>query len=121
MAKEEIHEFIGKEVIADFYGVNSKKLNDGDYIREIIEKASIECGMKVVKTFIVPFQPQGIDGIVILAESSLLLHSYPEYGNCFINIFTCGRIADPMKGLTYLVNELEPQEIKIRVVKRGSW
>lgn len=117
------HEFCGIEVIAELYGCRPpEKLNDGKYLKKIVEKAVKLAGMKVVKTFIVKFEPQGVDIACILAESSLWMHPYPEYGHTFVNIFTCGRKANPQKALEYLVKELNPIYVKNRKpLKRGLW
>lgn len=120
--EEKVHEFCGIEIIAELYDCRpAEKLNNGKYLRKLVKKAAEIAGMKVVKTFVVKFEPQGVDVACILAESSIWMHPYPEYGHTFVNIFTCGRRGDPQKALGYIIKELNPLHVENRVLKRGIW
>ena len=118
--KEEVHEFIGREIVADLYGVNAKKLSDVNFLKRVLEDAAKESNMTVVNTFVQEFQPQGHDLFVSLAESNITAHVYPEHDACFINVFTCGRKSNPLKGIMHIIEKLEPREVKnMQIIPRG--
>ena len=119
---EEIHEFVGKEVLGDLYGINSKKLNDGEFLKSICEEAAKEANMTVINIFIQEYKPQGWDIFVALAESAIVLHSYPEHNSCFVNIFVCGKKSNALKGMMYIIEKLEPREVKnMQIIPRGMF
>ena len=122
MSGEEIHEFVGKEVSADLYGINSKKLNDVEFLKKICEEAAKESGMTVVGTFVQKYEPQGYDIFVALAESNITIHTYSEHSACFVNVFTCGRKSNALKGIMYIIEKLEPREVKnMQIIPRGMF
>lgn len=114
------HEFVGIEVLADFYECRSpEKLSNDKYLTRIIKEAIDKAQMHIVNTMIVRLG-KGRTICSALTESSLIIHTYPEYGHCFINIFTCGQ-GEPEKALEHLIHELEPNEVRNRtVIKRGQ-
>lgn len=66
------------------------------------------------------FSPQGITGIVLLAESHIAIHTWPELGYVAIDIFTCGDKSRPLKALDYFKEELKPKRVEIKELKRGK-
>jgi S-adenosylmethionine decarboxylase len=58
--------------------------------REDFERAVRATGAKVLRTISHRFQPQGLSILTLLAESHASLHTYPEYGFCYLDVFTCG-------------------------------
>jgi S-adenosylmethionine decarboxylase proenzyme len=117
---QEIHEFVGKEVLADLYGVNSRKLDDANFLKRVCEEAAKEANMVVVDTFIHQYKPQGVDVFVALAESSICIHSYPEHSSCFVNVFVCGKKSNALKGIMYIIEKLEPREVRnMQIIPRG--
>lgn len=117
---DKMYKFAGIEVLADLYDCREPdKLSDDTYLTQIIREAIKRAKMHIVETFIVRLG-KGRTICSVLTESSLTIHTYPEYGNCFVNIFTCGG-GKPEKALDYLIKKLEPKEVQNRtVLKRGE-
>lgn len=65
------------------------------------------------------FEPQGVTIIVLLAESHISIHSWPEYNYVAIDVFTCGKNMDPQAAIDYLEKTLKPQKIETKKVIRG--
>ena len=85
------YEFFGKHLIVEGYGIQSEDLNNVDLFLSLfnkgIKKADVtNCGVLVKK-----FDPIGMTIIILLAESHISIHTYPEKGAFFLDIFTCGR------------------------------
>jgi S-adenosylmethionine decarboxylase len=117
---EEIYKFAGIEVLADLYDCRKpEKLSDDKYLTRIIYEAVSKAHMHIVNTMVIRLG-KGRTICSALTESSLIIHTYPEYGHCFVNIFTCG-LGEPEKALEHLIHELEPNEVRNRqVIKRGQ-
>jgi S-adenosylmethionine decarboxylase proenzyme len=120
--EDDFHEFVGKEVSADLYGINSKKLSDIAFLKKICEEAAKESNMTVINTFVQKYDPQGYDIFVALAESNITIHTYEEHFACFVNVFTCGRKSNALKGMMYIIEKLEPREVKnMQIIPRGMF
>jgi S-adenosylmethionine decarboxylase proenzyme len=95
-------------------------LDDPEFLRPIIEEAVRAAGAEVIKTSLHQFKPQGVSGVVILAESHLAVHTWPEHGYAAVEIFTCGEKPDPEAGHRYLLEKLKPAHHTVRVLERGD-
>ncbi len=65
------------------------------------------------------FNPFGISGVVVIAESHLTIHTWPEYNYAAVDIFTCGDIIKPEVAASYLITEFECKNPSIVEMKRG--
>ena len=111
-------QFAGIHLIAEFwYG---KIINDPKKIKEILIEAVKRANNTPLKVAIHKFQPQGITGIVLLAESHIALHTWPEFNYVAIDIYTCGDKAAPEKALDYLQKQFKPKKVEIKKIKRGK-
>jgi len=116
-AKNKIR-YAGIHILAEFWG--GKIIEDSKKIEEILVLAAKKGGNTPLKVTIHKFQPQGITGVVLLAESHIAIHSWPEYDYIAIDIFTCGDKASPEAALKYLKEEFQPKKVEIKKIKRGS-
>ena len=107
----------GIHLIADFWG--GEVIEDPKKIREILIKAARISKNKPLTVKIHKFQPVGITGFALLAESHISVHTWPEINYVAVDIFSCGPKAEPRKGLDYLKEIFNPQKIKVKTLKRG--
>lgn len=110
--------YSGIHLIAEFwYG---KNIEDPKELEKILIGAVRETNNTPLNIAVHKFQPQGITGIVLLAESHLAIHTWPEFNYTAIDIFTCGDKANPEKALEYLREVLQPKRVEIKKIKRGK-
>ena len=93
--------------------------NDLDLIREAMITAAIECGAVVLGDSFHRFSPQGVSGVVVIAESHLSIHTWPEYGYAALDIFTCGTAVQPEKAAAVMVGKLESRNHSLQDIQRG--
>jgi S-adenosylmethionine decarboxylase len=110
--------YAGTHLIVEFW--NGKIIEDSKKIEEILLEAVKKAKSIALKTAIYKFSPQGITGVVLLAESHIALHSWPEANYLAIDIFTCGNKAMPFKAFEYLKKALKPEKVEIKALKRGK-
>lgn len=67
------------------------------------------------------FEPFGVSGVVLIAESHFSMHSWPEEAYVAIDIFTCGEEMDPHIAISELKSGFEADETKITVITRGTY
>ncbi len=65
------------------------------------------------------FSPQGVSGVVVLAESHISVHTWPEAGYAAVDVFTCGDRTMPHRAAEYLIEALKPSRYDIREMSRG--
>jgi S-adenosylmethionine decarboxylase len=110
---------LGIHLIAELWDCNKEKINSIDIIEEAMVNAADYSGATVLKTAFQNFSPQGVSGVVIIAESHLTIHSWPEYSYCAIDVFTCGTKVDPWKAIEHLEKAFESKMTEITDFLRG--
>ena len=110
---------LGIHLLIELWSCNRQKIDNLDYLERIMAHAAEIAGATVLKTAFQDFNPQGVSGVVVIAESHLTIHTWPEHGYAAVDIFTCGTTVDPWKAAGFLKQELEAEEIQIRDFLRG--
>lgn len=107
----------GIHLIAEFW--HGKIIENPEEVERILIKATKEAGNIPLEVAIHKFSPRGITGVVLLAESHIALHAWPEIDYLAIDIFTCGERAMPDKALNYLKKIFKPKRAEVKKIKRG--
>lgn len=110
---------LGKHVIVELYDCNTEIINNQALMEQVMVDAVQISGATLVKTVFHKFSPHGITGIAVVAESHFAIHTWPEYGYCAFDIFTCGDLIDNHKAIEYFKNKLSAQKISIVEMERG--
>ena len=110
---------IGCHIIAEFSHCDSDILTDLTLIKEIMVNAALTAKAEVKETAFHRFTPQGVSGVVVIAESHLAIHTWPELGYAAIDIYTCGDSTDPWAACNYVAERLNAGDLSISEVKRG--
>lgn len=111
---------LGQHLLIELYECNQDVLNDEEKVKEILVYAAEICGARVLTISSHKFSPHGISAIVMIAESHLSIHTWPEYGYAAADVFTCGTTLKPGRAVDYLVKELEAKNFAERKIKRGT-
>ncbi len=110
---------LGKHLLLELKDCDREVLNDIDALREALLAAANECGATVLGESFHQFSPQGVSGVVIIAESHLFIHTWPEHDYAAADIFTCGSSVQPEKAAQVLVNQLGSQNHSMVEMRRG--
>jgi S-adenosylmethionine decarboxylase len=110
---------LGRHILAEFYGCPPEKLNDTAQIQQEMVNAALEAGAEIRETVFHNFSPQGVSGVVVISESHLAIHTWPEFGYAAVDIFTCGQTVDPWVSCNYLKQKFAAQNMTAREIKRG--
>ncbi len=89
IAKEQ-YKVIGEQLIIELYGCDTDIIDDVPAMEKIMLAGAKAANATVVTHEFHQFAPQGVSGAVIVAESHLAIHTWPEDGYCTLDIFTCG-------------------------------
>ena len=110
---------LGTHLIVELRECNPKILKSLEQVRNILVSAAKEAKATIVDVSFHEFNPFGISGVVVIAESHLTIHTWPEYNYAAVDIFTCGDIIKPEVAASFLIKEFECKNPSIVEMKRG--
>ena len=110
---------LGRHLLIELQDCNKELLDDPDFIRDAMITAAVECGAVVLGDSFHQFSPQGVSGVVVIAESHLSIHTWPEYGYAAVDIFTCGTTVVPEKAAEVLIEKLGAKNHSSTEIQRG--
>ncbi len=112
-------ESLGTHILLDLKECDSARLDDLEFIQTtLVESARLAQATIVGHTFH-KFSPQGVTGVVAIAESHICIHTWPEYDYAAVDIFTCGDTVDPNFIANYISESLGSKAPNIRQLSRG--
>lgn len=111
---------LGQQIIAEFYECDKEVLNDTAQVERIMCQAALDAGATIVTQTFHKFSPHGVSGAVIIAESHLAIHTWPEYGYAAVDLFTCGDTVIPEAAYRTLKEGLGSQRASTMEMKRGQ-
>lgn len=110
---------LGRQILVEYYDCNNDILKDKKYIEEHMVKACELSKATVVQSTFHEFNPYGVSGVVVIAESHVAIHTWPEYGYAAVDIFTCGETINPWIIYNYLKEKFESGHSSNMELKRG--
>jgi S-adenosylmethionine decarboxylase proenzyme len=116
---KEMNQVLGHHMLVEFYNCNQQILDDVAGIEREMNEAARVCGATIVQSTFHRFQPYGVSGVVVISESHLAIHTWPEYGYASVDLYTCGDTVDPMKAYEHLKAVFEAKDTEIQTLKRG--
>ena len=111
---------LGRQVLIELKNCNHNVLNDIDFLRTCLRETAEHIGATVVNDSFYQFTPHGVSGVVIIAESHLAIHTWPEHDYAAIDVFTCGHTIEPKNAVKILVEKLGAKESSCIELKRGT-
>ncbi len=111
---------LGQHIILELHNCSPDRLDDITFIEETLKEAARLAGATVVDTVFHHFSPYGISGVVVIAESHLAIHTWPEYGYAAIDMFTCGEKVDPYRGVSHMIKQFKSSHWTARSIMRGT-
>ncbi|MEW5922100.1 MAG: adenosylmethionine decarboxylase [Bacillota bacterium] len=110
---------LGRHVLAELYGCAPDILDDTTKIEEAMVNAALEAGAEIREVIFHEFCPQGVSGVVVISESHLAIHTWPEYGYAAVDVFTCGSTVDPWVSCQYLKKQFQAKRMAAKEITRG--
>lgn len=111
-------EGLGTHIIAELFNCNEFHINDINKVEEVLTAAAELSNATIIKPFFHKFSPYGISGVVVIAESHITIHTWPEHSYAAVDVFTCGehnyRIA-----IDYITEKLGAERCSIYQFQRG--
>ncbi len=110
---------LGTHIVCELSGCNSGALSDVEGVRSLMVSAAKEANAEVLEVAFHRFHPQGVSGVVVIAESHLSIHTWPETGYAAMDFYTCGDHTNPWAACAYAAKMLGATSMLTTEVRRG--
>jgi spermidine synthase len=110
---------LGRHILVEFTNCNADVLNDVTVIEKSMVEAAQKAGATVINSSFHHFSPWGVSGVVVIQESHLAIHTWPEYRYAAVDLFTCGETVDPWVSFDFLKKAFEA-DYSVIEMNRGS-
>jgi S-adenosylmethionine decarboxylase len=107
----------GAHLIVDLY--DAQRLDDIDHIETTLRRCVDAAGATLLHIHLHHFQPNGVSGVAVLAESHISIHTWPEAGYAALDVFMCGK-AEPEKCVPILREAFKAKRVAVGEHLRGQ-
>lgn len=111
-------EFAGRHLLASYIGCDAAALADETGLLAAMKAAVKASGATLISSVQHSFTPAGMTAVLLLSESHASIHTYPEHGACFVDLFTCGRQCSAERFDAALCKYLRPLRVDRTIVLR---
>jgi S-adenosylmethionine decarboxylase len=112
---------LGRQILVEYYHCNPTIINDVTEIETILLEATKRAKASIISHNFHKFSPHGVSGTIVIAESHIAIHTWPEYNYAAVDIFTCGETIDPWIIQEYVKDRFESKSISSMELKRGMF
>ncbi len=111
---------IGYQILIDLYDCDYDKMENLEFVKDMMKNLSKILGTTIKDEAFYKFSPYGISGVLIIAESHLTIHTWPEYRYAGIDIFTCSKKVNTKDAIEFLCQSLNTKKYEIKEINRGK-
>ncbi len=108
---------LGTHIVADLLHCPKEVLNDELLIDRTLKEAAAVAELQIIWATTHRFKPEGVSSVVLIKESHISVHTWPEYGFAAVDIFVCG--SKPTKALKFIEKAFKPKQTMIIRIERG--
>ena len=109
---------VGRHLIIELFGCEPSRIDDLEHVASGLKLAAKRIGASVVSEAFHRYAPQGVSGILLIAESHLSVHTWPERGYVAVDIYTCGGL-DPRPGTEAMAEQFGATQWREQETVRG--
>ena len=110
---------LGRHLLLELFDCDAEALNSLETVKTSMVEAAKRAQATIVDVVFHEFNPFGISGVVVIAESHLAIHTWPEYRYAAVDVFSCGDVLQPQTAADYLVEQLGAARASVVELQRG--
>ncbi len=110
---------LGRHVLLELFDCDAEALTSLDLVKSAMIEAAKRAQATIVDVVFHEFNPFGISGVVVIAESHLAVHTWPEHGYAAVDVFSCGDTLQPQAAVEYLVEQFGAGRTSVIELQRG--
>src|SRR5687767_1295804 len=112
---------LGRHLLLELFDCDTDAINNLENVKGALIEAAKRAQATIVDVVFHEFNPFGISGVVVIAESHLAIHTWPEYRYAAVDIFSCGEVLQPEVAANYLVEQFAAERTSIVEMQRGMF
>ena len=112
---------LGRHMLLELFDCDLDAINNLDAVKETLVEAAKRAQATIVDVVFHEFNPFGISGVVVIAESHLSIHTWPEYRYAAVDVFSCGEVLQPEVAANYLAEQFGAERMSVVEVQRGTF
>src|SRR6056297_713817 len=113
-------ESLGQHILVEFTGCDPDVMDDVQAIEEQMMKSAERSGATIINSTFHHFSPLGVSGVIVIQESHLAIHTWPEYRYAAVDLFTCGGAVDPWVAFEHLKAAFQANNYSAVEMRRGT-
>ena len=78
---------LGRQILVEFYDCSQERINSSDFIESSMLEATAASGATIISHDFHTFSPHGVSGVIVIAESHVTIHTWPEHGYAAVDAF----------------------------------
>src|SRR5712691_6462955 len=110
---------LGRHLLVELFDCDPDVINDLEAVKGALIEAAKRAQATIVDVVFHEFNPFGISGVVVIAESHLSIHTWPEYRYAAVDVFSCGEVLQPEIAVNYLVEQFGAERASVVEMQRG--
>ncbi len=110
---------LGHQTLIELYGCNDVKINDSNLVEKTLLEGARIANLTVVNSTLHHFSPIGVSGVVVIEESHIAIHTWPEHGYVALDFFTCNDSYNLKEAIEYIKNTFEAKTSSQKEISRG--
>ncbi|MFA6433093.1 MAG: adenosylmethionine decarboxylase [Elusimicrobiales bacterium] len=110
---------LGQHLIVELYECDKKTLSSVDQVQSIMIAAAKAADATVIDSIFHHFEPYGVSGVIVIAESHFAIHTWPEFGYASVDLFTCGAGTRPWEAFKRLKKAFKAAHFSVMKLERG--
>ena len=110
---------LSQHTLLEFYGCDPASLKHSRTLKKLLCGSVLKGGGTIVKAWFHNFSPYGVSGVVVITESHVTIHTWPEHGYAAVDIFSCGKRLDHRAIRIHLKRALVARRVLSRMLRRG--
>ncbi len=112
---------LGRHLLLELFDCDLDAINNVEAVKGALIEAAKRAQATIVDVVFHEFNPFGVSGVVVIAESHLSIHTWPEYRYAAVDIFSCGDVLQPEVAATYLVEQFGADRTSVVEMQRGMF
>ena len=110
----------GDHYLVDLHGCDVALIADAKPTEKALLEAATRCGSTIIEYHFHQYQPQGVSGVILIAESHISIHTWPETGFVAVDVFTSGDVMKPEVAIQILQDAFSADRVDVMKVTRGT-
>ena len=112
--------YLGKHILIELWDCDKTVLDSVEKVETMMVEAAKKAKVTIVEKCFHKFSPYGVSGVVVIAESHLAIHTWPEYNYAAVDFFTCNKNCNTDIAVEYLKENFHSKKFSVNVIKRGN-